>query len=228
MQIRGQAQRVKSIVFLASAIALPPQTMNLNFSVEARKKMDIPERRAKAIDLVLRPQPWREPLMHHFKTALGNFELKDSQIVFRYKEAPGRDLWLVQIGFAPTMSEALPAGRGIVGWQSYPAKLFMLNLGERSNASASKIYKIDWSTNSEPIRFFACAFGRYVLVENLPNGLSRFYFIDADAKAGLKISGYTTLALGKDRAPAEITSVESSSCQDFYLAGSFGVARVAY
>lgn|GEM_PF-1616298 len=160
--------------------------------------------------------PEAEKIFWKDEPASAVFEWTGKQIDYR-PERGGRVIWSVPLPLELTGQEWSSETRSWVGWVVSPRTLFVLPDPYRN------FYKLSWTSEGEPVRFFACDRSRLVLVENLSNGLSRFfYFRDGEP------IGYTIFDFAQGTRRAEITAVRSSGCTDFFVAGSFGVTRVQY
>jgi hypothetical protein len=144
------------------------------------------------------------------------FEWTGRQIDYR-PERGGRAIWSIPLDVDLSGQEWSSETKAWVGWMVNPRQLYVLPEPYRN------FHKIGWTSEGEPVRFFSCDSSRFVLVENLSNGLSRFfYFRNAEPM------GYTIFDFAGGARRAEITAVRANSCYDFYVAGSFGVTRVQY
>lgn len=144
------------------------------------------------------------------------FEWSGRQIDYK-PERGGRSIWSIPMPLELTDQEWNASSAAWTGWSVNPRVLFVLP------DPYHNFYKLSWTSEGEPVRFFACDRSRLVLVENLSNGLSRFFYF----RNGEPI-GYTIFDFAQGSRRAEITAVRSDGCTDFFIAGSFGLTRVKY
>ena len=239
--------RRKSIIFLAAAFALPPKIIESSYQWIPQLKA-LPQIKARSVEylsktpvihgglamkngrlLVLSPEFSRlteyssKPLaaaverpaeteqnLFWQSMPLGNFKVQGSKLHYY-------DVWSVPLGFEPMGVERYQSASALIGWGSYPAELFYFP------SDLKYFYKIHWSEDSEPVRFFFCDRFTPVLVENLKNAFTRMVFFK-----GNKPSSYTVFDFSGELRRSDVSAVTSSSCADFYFAGTFGLVRVQY
>lgn len=127
------------------------------------------------------------------------------------------DLWSIEMGYQPIATERVNGRGPLLAFALYPPRLFYL--GE----SLRQAYRIGWSEESEVLRYWMCDRVTPVVAENLKNGLSRLFFFRAERPAT-----YTVFDFSKDERLSDSSAVVSTSCSEFYFAGSFGITRVRY
>lgn len=237
-----------AILYLASAFALPPKIIQLDWSLAKRKELKIPERRASKVELLTRQ--YVDPpvdvfpaknlakksessqstveLPKRFEFREGIFQLNTNTLAFISREQKNINLWSIPLGFEAMKMEKTGARTGLVAWDIYPSQIFFLDWGEKASGAKALGYKINWSEDSEVIRFFECHFGKWVLVENLPNGMTRFYFIERETDGLIALKGYTVFDLNPKSNASEVLNVQNDGCRNFYLSGTFGRVQVRY
>lgn len=145
----------------------------------------------------------------------GHFQLEEARL--DYLDRPrGTRLWSVDLGFRPLGVDFVPSRQMLLAWGAYPPRLVLIPSDLR------RLYRIAWSPDSEPLRFFACDRYQQVLVENLRNGLVRLFFFQGEKPVSYTIFDFTPAR------QSELTAVVAPSCNEFYFAGSFGLSRVRY
>ena len=224
-----------NLLFLFSAFALPPKILNIDWSLINRSTMKITERRAKSVELLTRSyvetstkDSKASDADKRFEFREGIFQVEAKQLAFISRANKNVNLWSIPIGFEPMAWERARARTGLVSWDIYPSKVFFLDWGERQTGSKALVYKINWSEDSELVRFFECQFGRWILVENLPSGMTRLYFIEKDASGQLALKHYTVFDFNPKGNSSEVLRVENVGCHTFTFTGTFGTVRVRY
>ena len=134
--------------------------------------------------------------------------------------------WSIEMGLDPVGVLVAPNTRALAAWSLNPARLFYLP------SRMTSAVKVTWSADSEIASFWPCDSDtgpRALVVENLKSGLTRFVFMNGD----LKPVSQTLFDFSSGKGRSEVTGLVSagtraSSCEDFFVAGSFGVVRVRY
>ncbi len=234
-------------LYLLGALALPPKIVESSYDW-AQKIKNLPQRKAANIQvlsqepilhgglwlrdekvLVLSPDGTR---MRDFAFAgsgptadrpapadLGPFWKKPNVAPFTVSahRIDYQGLWSVPVDFPIEGYDRYPGGSPLIGWSTYPPQLFYLP------TDLKNFNKIEWSLDSEPLKFFFCDRFTMALVENLTNGLSRVVFFRGDNP-----QSYTIFDFGGAAQKSDLSGVLARNCFDFYFAGTFGLVRVRY
>ncbi|MBS1982687.1 MAG: hypothetical protein JST16_00830 [Bdellovibrionales bacterium] len=151
------------------------------------------------------------------QTQTGAFAVESDKVAFRPDRSLPGALWEVPLGFEPLGLAMNGDGGALWGWGAYPAHLLTFPADRRN------FYKIDWQEDSEPVAVVPCDGARAVLVENLRSGSNRFVFFTATLPKKYALIDFTG-----DKRSSDISGVAARSCEDIFVAGTFGVARVRF
>lgn len=157
-----------------------------------------------------------------FRNANGFYEWEDTKLKMFENSRLQKSIYSLDMGFYPLFIKE--TGGSIRAWRSEPvAEFFVLN------RTGSRAYRVEWSDDSQIVDVVACSTleRRYLVVENVNNGLTRFVFLDADLNA----VGYTIFDLAQNTGLGDVSRalvVPGSQCESVFLAGAFGVVKINY
>jgi len=143
----------------------------------------------------LDPFTWDADRLHYFKT-----------------------IWTVPVGFIPSRIERAPRSGALLGVLPFPPRLFYFPENLRT------FYRIEWSRESEPVQFLPCDGMNSVLVENLTNGLNRFFYFNRENPVA-----YTLFDFSDANRRSDLSAVVAlKSCNEFFIGGAFGLVHIRY
>jgi hypothetical protein len=181
-------------------------------------------RSERALESVSQREAFFEPDLSaqtHFKHAKGFFSFGSDQArVLQYSEAKNsKGLWSITLPFDAQAASHDRQSRALWFWRSLPGALFVIP------ASLGVVSSFEWSSDSEIVSIEECAPTTLVLAENTSSGFSRFVFF----KNRVEPTSYTVFDFAIDsRSDVSRVLPLDGRCENFVVAGSFGLKRVRY
>jgi hypothetical protein len=164
------------------------------------------------LDFNQEPQVFRVGA-YHFKTDRQRIHLLSAP-------RAGVEIWALDFSFE-AMGIDLSPTTSITAWTSLPRpQLFFLP------HNFAHAYRYEWEPSSQVLRYWECSRDRQVVVENLENSYARFvFFKGASGPVSHTIFDFSSETIKR----SEMSAVVSlGSCEDFVVAGSFGLIRVRF
>ncbi len=176
------------------------------------------ELRALPSGTVVRRSPWAPGTRWESAAGKGTraFFVMGENLEYRPAGAE-RSYWSVPLGGSLLREGWIEASKSWYGLSSRRPELYWLAPPYMS------FYRVTWPADAEPVAFFPCDSTRAVLVENLPQGLTRFFFF-----RGGRPFAYTIFRLGAEGEGSDVSGALARGCQDFVVAGSFGLRFIEY
>lgn len=155
---------------------------------------------------------------------------QDGEFLLELSRGPVETLWKLSLGMPLYGMQVFAKGSRPIftAWSSHPATVVKFDWGLRQDGGQAVLLKAAWDSGSEILSFEHCSQTQLVLSERLPNGLVQLNFFSSRRPENLELVSYAKLNVSGNMRPEEISSIRHKNCEDFYLAGTFGVMRARF